>query len=145
MLRALQSIAAILCLASLAVTPGGAQVAPAAQVPGTTARQAVEAAAAAMGGVERLRSLRNITLVGYGQDADQQGGGNITALADAPQKLIAANLKIVPVHMNVMTYDETLKMVAPGIRRVKEWCDQHLAKGDYFPGCPAFLKGQARP
>ena len=53
--------------------------------------------------------------------------------------------KIVPVHMNVMTYDETLKMVAPGIRRVKEWCDQHLAKGNYFPGCPAFLKGQARP
>ena len=40
--------------------------------------------------------------------------------------------------MNVMTYDETLKMVTPGIQRVKEWCDQHLAKGNYFPGCPAF-------
>ena len=111
MLRALQSIAAILCLASLAVTPGGAQVAPAIQVPGTTARQAIEAAATAMGGVERLRALRNITLVGYGQYAYQQGGG----------------------------------MVTPGIRRVKEWCDQHLAKGNYFAGCPAFLKGQARP
>lgn len=48
--------------------------------------------------------------------------------------------KIVPVHMNVMTYAETLEMVAPGIQRVKEWCAQHVAKGNYFPGCPAFLR-----
>jgi glyoxylase-like metal-dependent hydrolase (beta-lactamase superfamily II) len=48
--------------------------------------------------------------------------------------------KIVPVHMNVMTYDETLKMVTPGIQRVKEWCAQHVARGNYFPGCPAFLR-----
>jgi glyoxylase-like metal-dependent hydrolase (beta-lactamase superfamily II) len=47
---------------------------------------------------------------------------------------------IVPVHMNVMTYAETLKMVTPGIQRVKEWCAQHAAKGNYFPGCPAFLR-----
>ena len=48
--------------------------------------------------------------------------------------------KIVPVHMNVMTYDETLKMVTPGIQRVKDWCAQHITRGNYFPGCPAFLR-----
>ena len=36
-------------------------------VPGTTARHAVDAAAAAMGGVDRLRSIKNVTLIGYAQ------------------------------------------------------------------------------
>lgn len=72
--------------------PGATQAqAPGVVVPGTTARQAIEAAATAMGGVERLRALRNVTLVGYGQYAYQQGGGNITSLPTAPQKFIAAN------------------------------------------------------
>ena len=35
--------------------PGGAQNAPAGQVPGTSPRQAIDAAAAALGGAERLR------------------------------------------------------------------------------------------
>jgi glyoxylase-like metal-dependent hydrolase (beta-lactamase superfamily II) len=48
--------------------------------------------------------------------------------------------KNVPVHMDVMTYDEVVKMVKPGIQRVKDFCAQHVAKGDYFPGCPAQLK-----
>jgi glyoxylase-like metal-dependent hydrolase (beta-lactamase superfamily II) len=46
----------------------------------------------------------------------------------------------VPVHMTVMTDDEVKKMVAPGIQRVKEFCAQHLAKGNYFPGCPPFVR-----
>jgi glyoxylase-like metal-dependent hydrolase (beta-lactamase superfamily II) len=62
-----------------------------AAVPGTTARQAVEAAAAALGGIDRIRSLRNLTLVGYAQYAYQNGGGNISPLPGAPQKYIAAN------------------------------------------------------
>ena len=45
-------------------------------------------------------------------------------------------VKNVPVHMDVMTTEEVLKMVNPGIQRVKEFCAQHLAKGNYFPGCP---------
>ncbi len=49
-------------------------------------------------------------------------------------------VKNVPVHMDVMTYDEVVKMVRPGIQRVKEWCAQHVAKGNYFPGCPGFLR-----
>ncbi len=71
-----------------------AQNAPAAQgpqVPGTTAQQAVDAAAEALGGATRLRALRNITLQGYAQYAYQNGGGNISPLPGAPLKLIAAN------------------------------------------------------
>lgn len=47
---------------------------------------------------------------------------------------------VVPVHMDIMTFDETARMVRPGIQRVKDWCAQHVAKGNYFPGCPAFLR-----
>jgi glyoxylase-like metal-dependent hydrolase (beta-lactamase superfamily II) len=69
--------------------PQGAQAA--AQVPGTTAQDAVDAAARALGGADRLRALRNITVQGYAQYAYQNGGGNISPLPGAPQKLIAAN------------------------------------------------------
>jgi hypothetical protein len=61
------------------------------RVPGTTAREAVDAAIEALGGAERIATVRNITMLGYGQYAYQNGGGNITALPDAPQKYIAAN------------------------------------------------------
>ena len=63
----------------------------AARVPGTTAKEAIDAAAAALGGADRILALRNITLIGYAQYAYQNGGGNITALPGAPQKFIAAN------------------------------------------------------
>jgi hypothetical protein len=82
-------LAAIASGAAALLAQGGQTPSP--QVPGTTARDAVEAAATALGGAERLRALRNITLIGYGQYAYQNGGGNITALPEAPLKLIAAN------------------------------------------------------
>jgi glyoxylase-like metal-dependent hydrolase (beta-lactamase superfamily II) len=62
-----------------------------ARVPGTSAKEAIDAAATALGGAERILGLRNITLIGYAQYAYQNGGGNITALPGAPQKFIAAN------------------------------------------------------
>ena len=65
--------------------------APAAVVPGQTASQAIDAAAAALGGADRIRALRNMTLIGYAQYAYQNGGGNISPLPGAPQKFIAAN------------------------------------------------------
>ncbi|MBI4266671.1 MAG: MBL fold metallo-hydrolase [Acidobacteria bacterium] len=81
-----------LALVSLVVATGDAQNPLAAgQVPGTTAQQAIDAAAAALGGAGRLRALRNITLTGYAQYAYQNGGGNISPLPGAPQKFIAAN------------------------------------------------------
>jgi glyoxylase-like metal-dependent hydrolase (beta-lactamase superfamily II) len=46
----------------------------------------------------------------------------------------------VPVHMTVMDREEVVEMVAPGIERVKEWCAEHAAAGNFFPGCPAFLR-----
>jgi len=64
---------------------------PVARVPGATAREAIDAAAAALGGADRILKLRNITLIGYAQYAYQNGGGNISPLPGAPQKFIAAN------------------------------------------------------
>jgi glyoxylase-like metal-dependent hydrolase (beta-lactamase superfamily II) len=46
-------------------------------------------AAEALGGVQRIRSIRNITVAGYGELAYMNGGGNISASADAPQKWVS--------------------------------------------------------
>jgi glyoxylase-like metal-dependent hydrolase (beta-lactamase superfamily II) len=51
----------------------------------------VQRAAAALGGVDRLRAIRNITLSGYAQYAYQFGGGRITGEPGAPEKYIEAN------------------------------------------------------
>jgi glyoxylase-like metal-dependent hydrolase (beta-lactamase superfamily II) len=56
-----------------------------------TAREIVEAAANALGGIESIRAVKNITLYGYGQYAYQMGGGRISASPDAPEKYMAAN------------------------------------------------------
>src|SRR5215510_7348436 len=54
-------------------------------------RAALMAAAQALGGLDRVRAIRNITLEGFGQYAYQFGGANITADPNAPQKYQAAN------------------------------------------------------
>jgi hypothetical protein len=86
-------LAAVVATAALGWVAMRAQAqAPAGpQVPGTSAQQAIEAAATALGGAPRLQGLRNLTLIGYAQYAYQNGGGNISPLPGAPQKLIAAN------------------------------------------------------
>ena len=48
----------------------------------------INAAAEALGGRERVLSLKTLTIYGYGQQAYQNGGGNITASPDAPQKWV---------------------------------------------------------
>jgi glyoxylase-like metal-dependent hydrolase (beta-lactamase superfamily II) len=53
--------------------------------------QLLTKSAGALGGLERINSVRNISLQGYGQYAYMFGGGNITGSPDAPQKYIAAN------------------------------------------------------
>ena len=82
------AIAAVVAVAADAQQPAGV---PAPRVAGTSARDAVTAAATALGGVDKLRGLRNLTLIGYAQYAYQNGGGNISPLPGAPQKYIAAN------------------------------------------------------
>jgi glyoxylase-like metal-dependent hydrolase (beta-lactamase superfamily II) len=54
-------------------------------------RMVVAQAAAALGGEARVRSVRNITLAGFGQYAYMFGGGRISGSPDAPEKYIAAN------------------------------------------------------
>jgi len=46
-------------------------------------------AAEALGGAARLRAVRNITVAGYGEAAYMNGGGNISASPDAPQKWVS--------------------------------------------------------
>ena len=48
----------------------------------------INSAAEALGGRERVLSLKTLTIYGYGQQAYQNGGGNITASPDAPQKWV---------------------------------------------------------
>ena len=62
-----------------------------AQGPAASARSVADEAAKALGGADRVKSVRNITLVGYGQYAYMFGGGRITASPDAPEKYQAAN------------------------------------------------------
>jgi len=51
------------------------------------ARQVLQNAAEAMGGLQRLRSIDNVVLTGFGQSLNQQGGGNLTSNPRAPSKL----------------------------------------------------------
>src|SRR5688572_33048940 len=46
----------------------------------------VAQAAEALGGRARILSLRTLVVEGYGQAAQQNGGGNVTSSPDAPQK-----------------------------------------------------------
>src|ERR1044072_7093511 len=57
----------------------------------TSARAVVEGAAKALGGVDRIQAVKNITLHGYAQYAYQMGGGRISGSPDAPEKYMAAN------------------------------------------------------
>ena len=49
-------------------------------------RQLVTRAADALGGRDRVMALKTLQIVGYGELAYFNGGGNITADLDAPQK-----------------------------------------------------------
>ena len=56
-----------------------------------TAREVLESAAEAMGGLERLRSLDNVVYTGWGQYVYQSGGGFVTGDPNAPPKWQAAH------------------------------------------------------
>lgn len=56
-----------------------------------TARELLEQAAEAMGGLERLRDIDTLTMTGFGQYISQQGGGNPSPDPRAPSKWQAAN------------------------------------------------------
>ena len=59
--------------------------------PADAGRAAMQAAAEALGGLERIRSVKTLTLYGYGDYAYQFGGGNVTASLHAAQRFQAAH------------------------------------------------------
>ena len=75
-------------LVCVAVVPATYQVG---RAQGSSARAVVEGAAKALGGVEKIQAVKNITLHGYAQYAYQMGGGRISGSPDAPEKYMAAN------------------------------------------------------
>ena len=78
----------ILTLLVLCALAGASAVTSFAQ---TAEIQVINRAAAALGGKERVMSVKSLTIYGYGQQAYQNGGGNITASIDAPQKWVNVN------------------------------------------------------
>jgi glyoxylase-like metal-dependent hydrolase (beta-lactamase superfamily II) len=64
--------------------PGAARAA-------TSDRPLLVAAAEALGGLQRVQGVRNITLIGYGTYAYQFGGGNVTSGPNAAQRYMGAN------------------------------------------------------
>ena len=83
----MSALARILSLVTLVLAIAG--VAPQHSVAQNTAdaRAVVARAAEALGGAERIRALRTIRLRGYGHEAYQDGGSNITTERSAPEKL----------------------------------------------------------
>jgi hypothetical protein len=49
----------------------------------------IAGAAEALGGRERVLAVKTIILEGYGEAAYMNGGGNISASPDAPQKWVS--------------------------------------------------------
>ena len=113
-----------LCLLSVFVAAGGG-----ARVRGQQQAQAIVArAAGALGGAARLRALKNITVAGYGEAAYMNGGGNISASPDAPQKWVS-----------IPEYEKTVDL-EHGRMRVRQRNHQNFV----FAGAAGYL-GAANP
>jgi hypothetical protein len=61
--------------------------------------QLINRAAEALGGRGRILGVKTIEVIGYGQQAAQNGGGNITGSPDAPQK-----------YQNILDYHRTIDL-----------------------------------
>src|SRR5580765_2928824 len=82
-------------------------------------------AAEALGGAARIRSIRTITVAGYGETAYMNGGGNIAASPDAPQKWVS-----------VPDYEKTIDL-EHGRMRVRQRNHQNFV----FAGVAGYLGG----
>src|SRR4051794_29719603 len=95
---------------------------------GAQPRQAadvIKLAAEALGGAGRLRSVKTIAVAGYGETAYMNGGGNISASVDAPQKWIS-----------VPEFEKTLDL-EHGRMRVRQRNHQNFV----FAGVAGYLGG----
>jgi glyoxylase-like metal-dependent hydrolase (beta-lactamase superfamily II) len=73
----------------------------------------VQKAAEALGGVDRIMAVRSIRVEGYGQEALQNGGGNASASAEAPERW-----------NNTLSWEETIDLANQRIRvqqRTQAW------------------------
>ena len=80
-------------------------MAPGAVWPQSPAANAVHKAADALGGLDRIMRVRSLRIEGYGQEALQNGGGNTSASAEAPQRW-----------NNSMSWEETIDLANHRIR-----------------------------
>jgi glyoxylase-like metal-dependent hydrolase (beta-lactamase superfamily II) len=85
----------------------------------------VARAAEALGGAGRLRAVKTITVAGYGENAYMNGGGNISASVDAPQKWVS-----------VPEYEKTIDL-EHGRMRVRQRNHQNFV----FAGVAGYLGG----
>lgn len=77
------------------------------------AANVVHKAAETLGGVDRIMAIRSIHVEGYGQEALQNGGGNASASAQAPQRW-----------NNLLSWEETIDLANQRIRvreRTQAW------------------------
>ncbi len=77
------------------------------------AASVVHKAAEALGGVDRIMAVRSLRVEGYGQEAVQNGGGNTSASAEAPQRW-----------NNLLSWEETIDLTNQRIRvcqRTQAW------------------------
>jgi glyoxylase-like metal-dependent hydrolase (beta-lactamase superfamily II) len=65
----------------------------------------IRTAAEALGGVDRILSIRTMKIEGYGQEAQQNGGGNDSASVDAPQRW-----------GNILDYEQTIDLANDRVR-----------------------------
>jgi hypothetical protein len=79
----------LLPLLFLATAVAASLVYAAAQQPTQAGVRAIAGAAEALGGRERILAVKTIVLEGYGEAAYMNGGGNISASPDAPQKWVS--------------------------------------------------------
>ena len=85
----------------------------------------VTRAAEALGGAARLRAIKTITVSGYGEAAYMNGGGNISASPDAPQKWVS-----------IPEYEKTIDL-EHGRMRVRQRNHQNFV----FAGLAGYLGG----
>ncbi len=89
------------------------------------AEDVVTRAAEALGGAGRLRAVKTIVVAGYGETAYMNGGGNISASVEAPQKWIS-----------VPEYEKTIDL-EHGRMRVRQRNHQNFV----FAGAAGYLGG----
>ncbi len=75
------------------------------QAMGQSAPDVIRRAAAALGGEDRILSVRTLMIEGYGQAAAQNGGANASASVDSPQ-----------VWTNIQAYEKTIDLVNNRVR-----------------------------